>query len=93
MRSVVTPTSRLVGLLQQEYSWSAWLRAGISEAAADDQEGLGRDSRKLVFESEEREESLNAERPQEHPRAEGSPHPKPTWDSNLRTPQADLSIS
>lgn len=66
---------------------------GILEAAADNQEGLGRDGRKLVFESEEREESLNAEHPQEHPRAEGSPHPKPTWDSNLRTPQADLSIS
>lgn len=54
----------------------------------------GRDSRKLVFESEGKEERLNAEHPQEHPRAEEAHTPNPP---GIETPEptgsADLSIS
>lgn len=66
---------------------------GIPEVAADDQEGLGKDGRKLVSESEGTEESLSARSPREQTRGGDSPNLKPTWDSNLKTLQADLSIS
>ena len=66
---------------------------GIPEVAADDQEGLGKEGRKLVSESEGTEETLSARSPRGHPRGGDSPNLKPTWDANLETLQADLSIS